>query len=171
MPSSPTEGFVLQAMTKETARTIAGWQYTGEYALFNVSPDELEGAVRDYLDPEFDYHSVWHPSFELAGFCCYGTEAQVPGGEYGEEAIDVGLSLRPDLVGCGLGGSVLKAVLAERAGDALPLRATVAVFNGRSRRLFEKAGFTREQFFQADRPTPDGKPIEFSVLVRRTPIW
>jgi hypothetical protein len=36
------------------------------------------------------------------GFCCFGPDAQLRGGDYHEPALDVGLGLRPDLVGKGL---------------------------------------------------------------------
>lgn len=166
MPSSIAEGFVLKSMTEMAAREIAGWQYGGEYARYNTDPEDVEGAVRDFLDPSLDYWAVWHPDYGLAGFCCYGVEAHVPGGDYTESAIDVGLGLRPDLMGRGLGRWVLDAVMAERADEGLPFRATVAAYTGRSRRLFEKAGFVEEHSFTGDALAVEGGRLSFAVLVR-----
>lgn len=166
MQFSIADGFTLKPMTDEAAREIAAWQYTGEYAQFNVAPDDVEDAVRDYLDPALDYHAVWHPVYGLAAFCCYGEEAQVPGGDYDEEAIDLGLGLRPDLLGRGLSGMIFEAAMANRSNEGRPLRATVAAFNLRSLRMLEKAGFVERRSFTADMPTVEGGRLAFIILMR-----
>ena len=88
------------------------------------------------------------PPGDLAGFFCFGTAAQVPGGRFcgvydDVETLDVGLGLRPDLTGRGLGLSFVRAGLdsaTERFGPAA-LRLTVAVFNRRAVTVYERAGF------------------------------
>ena len=44
--------------------------------------------------------------------CSFGIDAQVPGGDYSAQALDVGLGLRPDHTGQGLGVTFLGAILA-----------------------------------------------------------
>ncbi|NLW50865.1 MAG: GNAT family N-acetyltransferase, partial [Candidatus Brocadiaceae bacterium] len=74
------------------------------------------------------------------------------------------LGIRPDLAGRGMGLAFLEAILAfarEQYGD-VRFRATIADFNARSRRVFEKAGFRHEQaFVSAARPG-----LEFVVVVK-----
>ncbi len=76
----------------------------------------LDDAVKSFLEPRYAYHAAWRRDHGLAGFCCYGQDAQVPGGDYAAPAIDVGLGMRPDLVGQGLGDEFLRSILAHRGG-------------------------------------------------------
>jgi len=154
----------LTSMTEEFAREIVGWRYPGQYELYNSAPSDVEEDVQALLKPENAYYAVWSDEYGLFGFCCYGPEAQAPGGDYSEAALDVGLGIRPDLAGRGMGLAFLEAILAfarEQYGD-VRFRATIAAFNARSRRVFEKAGFRHEQaFVSAARPG-----LEFVVVVK-----
>lgn len=155
----------VRPMTEAYAREIAGWRYHGEYALYNTAPDDVEDEVKTLLNPEFAYHAAWENEYGLFGFCCYGKDAQAPGGDYTGEAVDVGLGMRPDLIGRGMGTEFLQAVLAhiEGAGGAMRLRATIATFNSRCRQVFEKAGFLHEQTFSV----AETGDLEFVVVVRQ----
>jgi ribosomal-protein-alanine N-acetyltransferase len=57
--------------------------------------------------------------------------------------VDVGLGLRPDLTGRGLGAGFLEEVLAETRSRHAPERVTlsVAAFNERAIVVYERAGF------------------------------
>jgi RimJ/RimL family protein N-acetyltransferase len=80
----------------------------------------------------------------------------VVGGVYHHEsALDVGLCLRPDLLGQGLGTAALAALLeyARREPAAACFRATVAAFNQRSLRLCARQGFRPVRRFCAATPT------------------
>jgi GNAT superfamily N-acetyltransferase len=86
---------------------------------------------------------------DLIGFLCFGAAAQVPGGHdanlYQEDLLDIGLGLRPDLTGCGLGQSFVKAALECASAMFLPrgFRLTVAAFNERAIRVYERIGFSK----------------------------
>jgi ribosomal-protein-alanine N-acetyltransferase len=74
------------------------------------------------LRPDYHYYAVHDATGVLVGFCCYGEDAQVAGGDYAAPALDVGMGLRPDLVGQGRAHGFLQAILAWgvetlRAGD------------------------------------------------------
>lgn len=155
-------------MTESEARSIAAWQYEGEFSGYNAeTDDDIEQTVRDFLNPAFAYHAVWHDDHGLAGFCCYGEDAQVPGGDYADDALDIGLGLRPDLVGRGLGVAFLRAVLehARTTRAEVPYRATTAAFNFRSRRLFEGAGFVEQQVFSVPALVGEQSEVKFVVMV------
>lgn len=65
-------------------------------------------------------------------------------------ALDIGLGLRPDLTGQGHGSEYINAVIDFIQPTYPPgrLRVTIAEFNTRALRVWEKAGFQRRQVFQ-----------------------
>lgn len=131
-------------MTEPDARTILTWQYDGPYAVYNCDPADLEESVAAYLDPQNQYFAACDAADQLVGYCCFGADARVPGGDYTDaDALDVGLSLRPDLTGRGIGPTFVAAILAlaHEQWDARRFRMTVAAFNRRAIRAYEKVGF------------------------------
>ncbi|MFN8495214.1 MAG: GNAT family protein [Caldilineaceae bacterium] len=156
--------FSLTPMTADAARTILYWRYPEPYALYNLKAENEAEELGYFLEPHYDYHALHDETGQLVGFCCFGQEGQVPGGDYSEAALDIGLGMRPDLTGQGLGDAFLAAILAFADQEFAPkcLRATIAKFNGRSMRVFAKAGFQPIQTFLS-RSEP---PREFVVMVK-----
>lgn len=71
------------------------WRYEPPYDFDNPG-DDIDG----FLCPEYCYYAVTDGGGNLAGFCCFGPDARLPGGEYSEDgALDAGVGLRPDLTG------------------------------------------------------------------------
>jgi [ribosomal protein S18]-alanine N-acetyltransferase len=141
--------FHLAPITEADVRQILTWRYGEPYAIYNLVSSDEAADLRYFLDPLNQFHSVYDSTGDLIGFCSFGVDAQVPGGDYSLEALDIGLGMRPDLTGQGLGSGFLGAILefARRAFGPTCFRATVASFNGRSRRIFEKQGFQLVQSF------------------------
>ncbi len=138
-------------ITREKAEEIIRWNYQTPYDIYDLSPEDLEGL----MNPEYRYHHVLDLEGELVGYCCYGMDAQVPGGDFscGEpEVLDVGVGMHPGLTGQGLGANFVGAVLDYGAVCYQPkvFRVTIADFNQRSLRTFQglgfeiKGGFVRE---------------------------
>ncbi len=104
-----------------------------------------------------------------AGFVCFGKEAQISGardsGLYAHDALDIGLGLRPDLTGQGLGGAFLAACLghAVRTRDPGALRLAVADFNTRAIAVYRHAGF--HTVAQCQSPVR-GRSVGFVIMVR-----
>ena len=157
--------------TEAEARAILAWRYTGVYAVYNANPAHLEEGLATLLDPANAYLAAFAPDGVLVGFCCFGAEARVRGGEYADpDALDVGLGLRPDLTGAGYGLDFVRAILAEGERRYAPprFRLTVAAFNERARRVYERAGFRAIVSFRRG-GQPDA--LEFVVMLgpmRRT---
>lgn len=151
--------------TEADARTILGWRYEGIYAAYNANPARLDDGIATLLDPANSYLVARKPDGTLVGFCCFGGEARVPGGDYtNPPALDVGLGLRPDLTGGGQGVAFVRAILNEgaRRHDPPRFRLTVAAFNERARRVYERGGFRTLASFRRG-SEPDG--LEFLVMV------
>lgn len=144
------------AMTADAAREALSWRYDGPYAVYNTTPDALEEAVAVFCDPANAYFAARAEDGALAGWCCFGPDARVPGGDYADpDALDVGIGLRPDLTGQGRGLAFFRAVLAFGRDRFAParFRLTVAAFNARARRVYAGAGFrARGQFRRGNDP-------------------
>ena len=65
------------------------------------------------------------------------------------DSVEVGLGLRPDLTGCGLGREFLEQGLdfARTAFGARRFSLSVATFNERAIKVYEQAGFERVRTF------------------------
>jgi RimJ/RimL family protein N-acetyltransferase len=150
-------------MNDTHARSILTWRYDPPYDLYDPGAGNAEETVRVFLNPEYAYHAILAVDGALVAFCCFGVDAQVQGGAYGADALDIGLGVRPDLTGQGQGSVYVQAVLdfAGRTYASPAFRVTVAAFNERALRVWERAGFQRVGQFQRDR---DGR--SFVVLVR-----
>lgn len=151
-------------VTRDHARDIAGWRYPGAFAVYNFG-DDVADTVTWALEPGNRVHVLLAEDGSLAAYCSYGVDGRVPGWRYDDSALDVGLGLRPELTGRGLGQRVLEAAcaFAEASLGATSLRVTVAAFNERALEVCRRAGFREIAEFAR----PDGRG--FRVLVRAGP--
>ncbi|HST88944.1 MAG TPA: GNAT family N-acetyltransferase [Ktedonobacterales bacterium] len=145
--------FTAMPMTTDDARAVQTWRYKGEYTTYNFA-DTAEG-MAELLDTRSPYFAVRNERGELVGFFAYGTAGEV-GGEMGEtepalyadpadRTLSVGLGLRPDLTGKGLGLAFVEAALAFARERFAPhgFRMFVLDWNTRAIRVYERAGFAR----------------------------
>ena len=129
-------------ITSEQALKIITWRYDPPYGVYDLKPEDINGL----LNPEYRYHQVLDSEGDLAGYCCFGVDAQVPGGNYqrGEpEVLDVGVGMAPGRTGQGLGVGFVEAILAYAWKTFRPavFRVTIADFNQRSMNTFLNLGF------------------------------
>ena len=151
--------FTFRPIDRDAAERIVGWRYEPPYDFYNLDPSGLPAL----LAPEHAYYVASADDDDLVGFCCFGPDARVLGGDYDDATtLDVGIGLRPDLTGRGFGSAFLRAVLgfAERQYGTTRFRATIATFNARSIRVAEHAGFVRRAEFKGARG------VEFVQFVR-----
>ena len=155
--------FTFRPMNKVNARAIPSWRYDEPYTLYNTDPDEIGASVRVLLDPRNAYYGITDEHGDLVAYCCFGPDARVSGGDYSTDVLDNGMGVRPDLTGQGHGLKYVDAVLdfARRTFGPTTFRVTVARFNKRALRVWEKIGFRSVQTFQK---AQDGRA--FVVLVR-----
>ncbi len=156
--------FHLRLLTREQASEILGWRYPSPYDFYNPPGDRPEEEyIREFVNPEYQFHGVMDSNESLTGFCSFGTDGQVPGGDYTGDALDIGLGMKPELTGRGLGPSFLAAILRHACIVYAParFRMTVANFNRRAFRLYSRFGFVKEQEFR-----DEGLGVSYSVLIR-----
>lgn len=132
----------IALMTQDEAEAIAGWRYEPPYDFYNANADHRD--LAELLDSEQRsdrYFAARNAAGELIGYFGFGCEADVVG---------VGLGLRPDLTGCGLGLSFLEEGLAFAQARFHPrrFRLSVAEFNERAIKVYERCGFSRTRSFE-----------------------
>jgi [ribosomal protein S18]-alanine N-acetyltransferase len=161
--------FTWTLMTEEDARIILTWKYEAPYSIYNYPASET--IIAQMLERRSPYYAARNEQRELVGFFCFGTVAQVwdndiPALSTEDHIIDIGLAMRPDLTGKGLGLDFVKAGLcfAEEQFTPQRFRLFVLAWNQRAIRVYEKAGFicTRE-FIQ---PNPVRGELPFIEMQR-----
>lgn len=134
-------------MTDADRAEIAGWRYGGELSIYDPGAGAAELRAPDHV-------ALASMQDELLGYGTLGAEAQVPGGLYPEDpgVLDLGLGMRPELVGCGLGSAALAAVMDHGASRLVKrFRVTVASANLRATALVRHAGFRLTHRFERAR--------------------
>lgn len=150
-------------MDEACARAILEWRYEPPYDVYNMAFDSRAAGVEFLTDRRNGYYALINECGVPVAFCCFGADAQVPGGHYEADALDVGMGVHPDLAGRGHGLEFMDAVLHFARQEFVfgTFRTTVAAFNERALRVCEKSGFRRRQAFVRQ---PDG--MNFIVLTR-----
>jgi [ribosomal protein S18]-alanine N-acetyltransferase len=127
--------FAVRPLTQADAEAVAAWRYPGEYAFYDFAAEPAD--LELLLDPgrrRDSFHAADGEDGRLAGFF------QV---EQRSEGVELGLGLRPDLCGRGLGEGFTRLgidLIRELHG---PVRITLAVaaFNARAITVYERCGF------------------------------
>jgi ribosomal-protein-alanine N-acetyltransferase len=136
------EGLHFEQLTQEDAEAIAEWHYPEPYSFYDWTADP--GDLRELLDPALRGEAYWavrDEANELVGYFSFKPKD--------EQTVEIGLGLRPDLTGRGLGGSFLAAGLEFALTRFEPARfvLSVATFNERAIKVYERAGFSRERTY------------------------
>lgn len=145
-------------LTPEHVAEILTWRYEPPYDLYNMGtgtadPIALAEAIDYFSQPEHHFQAMLRqPNDELAAFCSFGPDGRVGGGDYSQPAVDIGLGLHPANTGRGLGGLFVGAVIeyARRNFDENRLRVTIAEFNRRAQKVWQRHGFVPVQRFLAN---------------------
>lgn len=141
----------IKQMNYDNAKLISKWIYQEPYSIYSMG--ESYNCINELLNG--DYYSVSDDENNLIGYYCFGESAQVPAGKqfgaYGDkDTIDIGLGIKPNLCGKGLGFNFLCNGLdfARKKLSTQRFRLTVATFNKRAIKVYEKAGFKKTNSFE-----------------------
>jgi [ribosomal protein S18]-alanine N-acetyltransferase len=135
--------FMIRAMTAADAHAVAAWRYPGEYSFYDADadPDDLA----ELLDP-----TEWGRRYFAADDRAQRQLAGVLVVKLTGRAAEIGLGLRPDLAGHGLGEHFVRTCLrfasAELGAESYTL--AVAAFNRRAITVYERAGFREAERFE-----------------------
>jgi [ribosomal protein S18]-alanine N-acetyltransferase len=133
-------------MTPAHAAAICGWVHKNEYAVYNFIPGEP--AMRELMNTT--YYACLGPDQNLTGYFCFGASAQIPAVEadaYEPPIPDIGLGMKPFLCGQGNGAAFVQSGLAfaKARYHRRQTRLTVAAWNARAIRTYEKLGFQNKK--------------------------
>jgi ribosomal-protein-alanine N-acetyltransferase len=148
----------FEQLSQEEAEAISEWRYPEPYSFYNWTADVDD--LRELLDPSLRGEAYWavkDEAGELVGHFSFKPKD--------EQTVEIGLGLRPDLTGRGLGGSFLAAGL-EFAGTRFALARfvlSVATFNTRAIKVYERAGFVPVRVYMH---TTAGREWEFLEMSR-----
>jgi len=140
----------FRLLDENSTLAILRWQYESPYDIYNLASPDPENTLQYLLDPQNAFYGIYGQNGDLEAFCSFGLDGQVSGGDYSTPALDIGLGIRPDLTGQGKGSHYVNAVIdfANRTYSPDQLRVTIAAFNTRAQRVWEKAGFQLVQKFR-----------------------
>jgi RimJ/RimL family protein N-acetyltransferase len=125
----------VEPFTEAHEREVESWHYEPPYDFYDLASDPSDTAeMRDPVRRE-RYRAVVGGDGRLEAFWCFKQDA---------DTVEVGLGLRPDLTGRGLGESILQSQLSYACEQWQPdrFRLFVAAWNERAIRLYERLGFT-----------------------------
>jgi [ribosomal protein S18]-alanine N-acetyltransferase len=153
--------FSFRPMAQTDAEAVAGWRYPEPFSFYDWSSDEEDLAELLHADRRGDaYFAVEDEQGELVGYFSFKPDGRT---------LVVGLGLRPDLTGRGLGGAFLAAGL-DYAREQFPSDAfslAVATFNERAIKVYERAGFERARVYMHE---TNGGEWEFVEMRRSAQI-
>lgn len=152
-------------MDIESAKEISKWIYEEPYFIYSMeeSDEDIDELLNGF------YFAVRDEANNLLGYYCFKESAQVPvGKQFGvyndKDFTDIGLGIKPSLCGQGLGTNFLNHGLtfALKELAAVKFRLTVAAFNERAIKVYERIGFRKVDSFV--RVSLDGE-MEFWVMI------
>lgn len=153
--------YCINRISKSEANEIAQWKYEDEYLIYSM--EKTKELMAELLDGS--YYGILDKD-TLIGFICFGENTQIKeGNEHGAYDdlgfTDIGLGIKPELCGQGMGLAFIKNGIefAKKELSATKFRLTVASFNKRAIKVYERAGFKVKMSFL--RKTDN---IEFIVM-------
>jgi [ribosomal protein S18]-alanine N-acetyltransferase len=143
--------YIFTKMTDEMAEEIAfQWKYEGDYSFYDMTADEED--LQEFLESDRAGYYLVKKEDDIIGYFSFE--------ETGGEELEIGLGMKPGLTGKGMGlDFVTEGVryALEQYPGRVPVL-SVATFNERAIRVYEKAGFVRLGTFMQD---TNGSTYEF----------
>ncbi len=156
--------FSFRPLRWSDALAVGRWRYTGEYAFYDMGRWQMLTT------------RLFNPLFSAIGLASFYAVDAVDGADRmlagvfsyirrDVETIEIGLAMRPDLTGHGLGLAYVQAGMAVGRARYHPKRffLTVATFNRRAQLVYERAGFAVEGMTTQH---SHGRAVEYLQMAR-----
>lgn len=137
--------------TEENAKEICTWQYEGEYHLYSCPAwsraCDKSWAITIAEKREKEFKSVVDEKNNLCGYVRFRYIHK-------DEEVIVGLGLKPDLCGHGVGSTLMEVIkeYCDEAYHGKKIVLEVRTFNKRAIRCYEKAGFKQKVMYSLNTP-------------------
>ncbi|OUL17613.1 hypothetical protein BV378_38265 [Nostoc sp. RF31YmG] len=153
----------IQSLDEANAREIVEWRYDAPYDFYNLNPNEIEQNIHYFLDPQNKFYGIFEEPKEFVGYCSFGEDGQVPGGDYSTPGLDIGMGICPNFTGQGRGHCYVAAVLdfAQQMFAPSLVRVTIATFNQRALLVWYGVGFHTVDTFEHQY-----QGVPFVILIR-----
>lgn len=156
--------FAFRPLTRAFVAESLSWRYEPPYDIYNVyvTPSQAAAAVATYFTGESEFRQIELDGVPIA-LVSFGLDGQVNGGDYSDDALDIGLGVAPEMTSKGFGTEIVQAIVdyAVRGMSPRALRVTIAAFNTRAQRVWQKNGFREVSRFVAS-----GSGMKFIVYMR-----
>ena len=154
---------IFKPLNREQAIVILNWRYIYPYDRYNFDANTFKQDLSYLLDRQNAFFAILDLHEELQGYCSFGSDGRVLGGQYDTNALDIGMGVRPNLTGRGNGKQYARSVVEYgiRLYKAKQLRVTIAKFNQRAQRVWKQLGFEQVEKF-----TKVGTEDEFIIMIR-----
>lgn len=138
----------IRPVAEEDVRDFANWRYDPPYDGYGMT-QPVDESIAYFLGGD-DFCHVIEEGGDLVAFFTFGSDAQVPGGDYSKPCLDIGLGVRPSWTGRGHGRTFVDTVIryAQQEHPDTTLRVTIAAANQRAIRVWSQAGFEETQQFE-----------------------
>ncbi len=119
---------------KSDIEDILTWKYDGIYSFYDnsIQKEKIEW-IESFIDSD-DNFSIYNEQNELVGNCSF---------YYIEEFFCLGVQMKPELTGKGFGTEFVRAIInfGKKKYNLSYIDLTVAKFNKRAIKVYEKVGF------------------------------
>ena len=129
--------FSFRPMNFADAHNISSWHYPDDYSIYDVDADpQLQSAIYDEKNWGTKLFSVFNGGDQLIGILSFEYDAS-------KQYVELGLGLKPELVGQGMGQSFAEACvhLVQVFYPDTTIILHVACFNQRAIKVYERVGF------------------------------
>ena len=146
-------------MTPDDVEIMRTWHYPEPYQTYDLDsePDDIDVLLADIASGDRSFAVVDPDGDVLLGFFSFAAT---------EGEVEIGLGLRPDLTGRGLGSSLVETGVAFARARWSPTIFTLDVFpwNARAIKAYERAGFAQGDVYT--RRCDDGAERRFLRMSR-----
>lgn len=120
--------------TESDAKDIVTWKYEGIYSFYDNDKTDAKKQWASNIHNEKNTFAMYNMNNELIGNCSF---------DFDEDKIMLGVQMRPNLTGKGMGTEIVKRILdfGKEKYKFNEIELFVAKFNKRAIRIYEKLGF------------------------------
>lgn len=136
--------FTFIETTQAEALIIANeWHYAKPYDFYDIQSDEEDYEEFTHSDTRKNTYSVFDDTHDLIGYITFNVS----------DSIEIGLGMKPNLTGIGLGESFLNSTLLfihSLYPSINKFTLKVATFNERAIKVYKRCGFKEKQKIMMD---------------------